>query len=117
MVNRFMRCYSKARCKYLGHLLAVGLGVEGSFSQEDGVLFRSNTQFVVEGVMPDLLHVIPVGDDTVLDRVFHRQNTTFRLGLVADVAIFLPHAHHDSLKYKFFRNHRDLIIKKEISTW
>merc|ERR1712142_206124 len=53
----------------LGHLLPVGLGVEGSLSEQDGLLLRSNTQLVVEGVVPDLLHVVPVGDDTVLNRV------------------------------------------------
>merc|ERR1711921_25909 len=46
----------------LGHLLPVGLGVEGSLSQKDGLLLGGNTQLVVEGVMPDLLHVVPVGD-------------------------------------------------------
>merc|ERR1712106_293895 len=48
----------------LGHLLPVGLWVEGSLSQEDGLLLRGNSQLVVEGVVPDLLHVIPVGDDS-----------------------------------------------------
>ena len=28
-----------------------------------------NSQLVVEGVMPDLLHIIPVGDDSMLDGV------------------------------------------------
>merc|ERR1739844_722985 len=42
----------------LGHLFTVGLGVEGSLSQEDGLFLRGNTEFIVEGVMPDLLHVI-----------------------------------------------------------
>merc|ERR1739848_79241 len=50
----------------LSHLLTVSLGVEGSLSEEDGLFLRGNTEFIVEGVMPDLLHVIPVGDDTVL---------------------------------------------------
>merc|ERR1719500_2716978 len=50
----------------LGHLLTVGLGVEGSLSQEDGLLLGGNTELVVEGVVPDLLHVIPVGDDAML---------------------------------------------------
>merc|ERR1719391_1486358 len=49
----------------LGHLLSVGLGVEGSLSEEDGLLLGGNSELVVEGVVPDLLHVIPVGDDTV----------------------------------------------------
>ena len=38
----------------LCHLLAVGLGVEGSLSQQNRVLFWGNTKLVVEGVMPDL---------------------------------------------------------------
>jgi hypothetical protein len=39
----------------LGHLLTIGLGVQGSLSQEDGMFLGSNTELVVEGVMPDLL--------------------------------------------------------------
>jgi len=35
--------------------------------------------------VPDLLHVVPVGDDAVLDRVLEREDATLRLGLVADV--------------------------------
>ena len=38
----------------LGHLLTIGLGVEGSLSQQHRVLLRGHTQLVVEGVMPDL---------------------------------------------------------------
>merc|ERR1739847_100763 len=49
----------------LGHLLTVSLGVEGSLSEEDGLFLRGNTELIVEGVMPDLLHIIPVGDDSV----------------------------------------------------
>merc|ERR550539_2292985 len=47
----------------LGHLLAVSLGVEGSLGQQNGMFLRGDTQLVVKGVMPDLLHVVPVGDD------------------------------------------------------
>merc|ERR1719476_804539 len=54
----------------LGHLFTVSLGIEGSLSQEDGLFLRGDTEFIVEGVMPDLLHVIPVGDDTVFNWVF-----------------------------------------------
>lgn len=36
------------------HLLSVDLGIEGSLSQEDGVLLWCDTELVVEGVMPDL---------------------------------------------------------------
>merc|ERR1719499_1115600 len=38
----------------LGHLLTVSLGVEGSLSEEDGLFLRGNTEFIVEGVVPDL---------------------------------------------------------------
>lgn len=53
----------------LGHLLTVGLGVDRSLCEQDGVLLGSHTQLVVESVMPDLLHIVPVGDNTVLDGV------------------------------------------------
>merc|ERR1712242_69211 len=60
----------------LGHLFTIGLGVEGSFSQEDGLFLRSDTEFIVEGMMPDLLHVIPVGDNTVFNWVFEGEDTS-----------------------------------------
>merc|ERR1711978_469952 len=65
----------------LSHLLTVSLGVEGSFSQEDGMLLGGDTELVVEGVVPDLLHVIPVGDDSVLDGVLQGEDTPLGLGL------------------------------------
>ena len=36
----------------LGHLLAVGLGVEGGLSEQDGVLLGGDAELVVEGVVP-----------------------------------------------------------------
>jgi hypothetical protein len=79
----------------LGHLLAVGLGVEGGLSQEDGVLLRGNTQFIVKGVVPDLLHIVPVGNDTVLNGVLESQDTTLGLGLITDVAVLVTHTQHN----------------------
>ena len=81
----------------LRHLLPVGLGVEGSLGQQDGVLLGGNSQLVVEGVMPDLLHIVPVRDDTVLDGVLQSEDTSLALGLVTDVAVLLSHADHDTL--------------------
>merc|ERR1719422_87994 len=69
----------------LGHLLTVGLGVEGSLSQEDGLLLGGNTELVVEGVVPDLLHVIPVGDDSVLNGVLQGEDTSLGLGLISNI--------------------------------
>merc|ERR1712095_209495 len=81
----------------LGHLLPVGLGVEGSLSQEAGLLLGGNTELVVEGVVPDLLHIIPVGDDSVLDGVLQGEDTPLGLGLVTDIGVLLSHTDHDSL--------------------
>merc|ERR1712176_1628038 len=81
----------------LGHLFSVSLGVEGSFGQKNGVFLRGNSQLVVEGVMPDLLHIIPVGDNAVLDGVFQGQDTSLALGLVSDVGVLLSHTDHDTL--------------------
>merc|ERR1712242_250069 len=75
----------------LGHLLTVGLGVEGSLSKEDGLFLWGNTELVVEGVMPDLLHIIPVGDDTVLNRVLQGEDTSLGLGLITYIGVLLTH--------------------------
>jgi len=61
------------------------------------MFFGGDAQFVVEGVVPDFLHIVPVGHDAVFNRVFQGQNTTLALGLVSDVAVFLTHTNHDTL--------------------
>merc|ERR1712134_92445 len=81
----------------LGHLLPVCLGVEGSLSEEDRLLLRGHTELVVHGVVPDLLHVIPVGDDSVLHGVLEGEDTPLGLGLVTYIGVLLSHAHHDTL--------------------
>merc|ERR1712063_227140 len=80
----------------LGHLLTVGLRVEGSLGQENGVLLRGNTELVVEGMMPDLLHIVPVGDNTVLNGVLEGEDTTLGLGLITDIGVLLSHTDHDT---------------------
>merc|ERR1711973_787473 len=81
----------------LSHLLSVGLGVEGSLGQEDWMFLGGNTELVVEGMMPDLLHVVPVGDDTVLNWVFQGKDTSLGLCLITDIRVLLSHTNHDSL--------------------
>ena len=61
------------------------------------MFLRSYTEFVVESVMPDLLHVVPVGHDTVLDGVLEGEDTTLALGLVTDVGVLLSHTYHHTL--------------------
>ena len=75
----------------LGHLFSVGLWVHWSFSEKDWVFFWSNSELIVEGVMPDLLeikqifkkrlkeylfHIIPVSNDTVLNRIFQSKDSS-----------------------------------------
>ena len=60
------------------------------------MLLRRYPQLVVERVVPDLLHVVPVRHDAVLDRVLEGEHTTLGLGLVADVGVLLVHANHDT---------------------
>merc|ERR1712079_640544 len=81
----------------LGHLLTVSLGVEGGLSEEDGLFLRGNTELVVEGVVPDLLHVIPVGDDSMLYGVLEGKDTSLGLGLISYIGILLSHTNHHTL--------------------
>jgi len=61
------------------------------------VFFRGHAQFVVECVVPDFFHIVPVGHDAVLDGVFQGQNTSLALSLVPNVRVFLTHTDHDTL--------------------
>merc|ERR1711970_1203377 len=75
----------------------VSLGVGGSLSQEDRLFLGGNTELVVEGVMPDLLHIIPVGDDTMLNGVLQGEDTSLGLGFISNIGILLTHTDHDTL--------------------
>jgi len=81
----------------LSHLLTVSLGVEGSLSQEDRLFLRSNTELIVEGMMPDLLHIIPVSDDAMLNRVLQGEDTPLGLSLITNIGVLLTHTYHDTL--------------------
>merc|ERR1711892_1032072 len=81
----------------LGHLLTVSVGVEGSLSQEDGLFLRGNTELIVEGVVPDLLHIIPVGDDSVLNGVLEGKDTSLGLSFISNIGILLSHTDHHTL--------------------
>merc|ERR1712024_308864 len=81
----------------LSHLFTVSFWVEGSFSQEYGLLFWCNTELIVEGVMPDFLHIIPVGDDTVFNWVFQSKDTSLGLSFISYIGILLTHTNHDTL--------------------
>ena len=60
-------------------------------------LLRGHTKLIEEGVMPNLLHVVPVGDDTVLNGVLELEDASLGLGLVSHVDLLLAHAGHYSV--------------------
>merc|ERR1719495_528016 len=81
----------------LGHLLTVSLWVKGSLSKENWLFLRGNTELIVEGVMPDLFHVIPVGDDSMFNRVLEGKDTSLGLSLISNIGILLSHTNHHTL--------------------
>ena len=83
----------------LCHLFSVGFGVEWGLGEEYRVFFWGYTQLIVECVMPDLLHIVPVGNDTVLDGIFQGEDTSLTLCFITDVAVFLAHTDHHTLKW------------------
>ena len=46
--------------------------------------------------MPDLLHIVPVLNDSMLDRILNSKDSTLLLGLLADVDLLLVKANHDA---------------------
>jgi len=81
----------------LSHLFSVSFWVEWSFGEKGWALFWGNSELVVVGVVPDLFHIIPVGDDTVFDWVFQGEDTSFGLGFVSNIGVFLAHTDHNTL--------------------
>ena len=64
---------------YLGSFLPVGLWVQRNFGQEDAVFIRGHTELVAEDVVPDFLHIVPVGHNAVLAWFTQSQNVELRL--------------------------------------
>lgn len=98
--NLFFHSRIKDNSTYLCHLFSICFWVQRSFRQQDWVFFRCYTKFIVEGVMPNLFHVIPVGHNTMLNGVLQGKYTSLRLCFITNIAVFLPHAHHHTLKNK-----------------
>merc|ERR1712086_347284 len=86
----------------LGHALTVVLGVHRSLGEQDTaavliglvVVTDDHTELIVESVAPHLLHVVPVLDDTVLERVLEDEDTALLLGLLTDVVVLVGPMEH-----------------------
>jgi len=81
----------------LGHLFTVSLWVKWGFGEEGWVFFWGDSEFVVEGVVPDLFHIIPVSDDTVFNWVLEGKDTSLGLSFITDVGVLGTHTDHDTL--------------------
>lgn len=68
------------------------------------MLGGSDSQLIVEAVMPDSGHVVPVGDDTVFDGIPELEDTLFGLSLFADVALLIVQSNHDGAVLGFTDN-------------
>lgn len=58
------------------------------------MLVWRNSEFVVEAVMPNFFHVIPVINDTVFDGIGEFEDTLLGLSFLSDISVFV-HADHD----------------------
>merc|ERR1712198_414554 len=88
-----VECFEHNLC----HLFTVGLWVERCLSKEYRLFLRSNSKLIIEGVVPDLLHVIPVSDDTMFNRILQSEDTSLGLSLISNICILLTHANHYTL--------------------
>ena len=59
----------------LGIFSRFALGLRGASARKTRCSSRATRSSFVEGVAPDLLHVIPVGDDVALDVVLEGEDT------------------------------------------
>ena len=80
------------------------------------MLLWRDTQLVVESVMPDFLHVVPVGDNTVLDRISESEDTTLGLSLITNVRVLLTHTDHDTALCQSLARD-DLILDDSAYPW
>mmetsp|Transcript_156616 Transcript_156616/g.284961 ORF Transcript_156616/g.284961 Transcript_156616/m.284961 type:complete len:220 (+) Transcript_156616:673-1332(+) len=83
--------------KHLNHPLSILPRIHGSLCDNHGVLLRVDSQLVEEGVVPNLLHVIPICHDAVLNGILEGENTTLALRLVTDIAILRIRAKQNAL--------------------
>lgn len=71
------------------------------------MFFGDNSELIEEAVMPDLLHVIVVGDNTVFNGILKIEHTTFGLCFFSDVAFLLVHTNHDTWDLRSSDNGRE----------
>ena len=71
----------------LGYLLPVGLWVKGGLRGENWLFLRGTADLFIEGVVQDLLHVVPLGHDPTLNGIRQSEDTSINLGLRPHVVL------------------------------
>jgi len=61
------------------------------------MLVRHDTQLIEKSVVPNLFHVIPIIDNSVLNRILEQQNTSLGHGVVTHVRVSLSSTNHHTL--------------------
>jgi hypothetical protein len=51
-------------------------------------------------MMPDFLHIVPILNDTVFDRVLNAEHTTLLLSLLTNVDFLLIESDHDARHFR-----------------
>ena len=49
-----------------------------------------NSEFIIESMMPDLFHIVPVGDDSMFNGVFQGEDTSLALSFISHIKSFCP---------------------------
>mmetsp|Transcript_99619 Transcript_99619/g.281139 ORF Transcript_99619/g.281139 Transcript_99619/m.281139 type:complete len:327 (+) Transcript_99619:403-1383(+) len=97
----------------LRQLLTVRLGVQGGLCEQHQMFLGRHSEFVVEGVVPDSLHVVPVRDNAVLDGIVHRQDTPLVLSLVPNVSVLVHSPHTPGVSDNGRKNGTRMIVACE----
>ena len=61
------------------------------------MLVRYDTKLIEKSVMPNLFHVIPIIDNSVLNRILEQQNTSLGHSIVTHVRVPLSSTNHHTL--------------------
>ena len=80
----------------LSHLFSVFFWVEWSLGHEDWMLLWRNLKFTIEGMMPHLLHIVPVSDDAVLNWMSEPEHTPLLHSLITHINLILIKTNHNS---------------------
>jgi hypothetical protein len=60
------------------------------------VLFGGDSELVVESVVPNFLHIVPISYNTMFDGLLHAEHTTLLLSFTSYIDLLLVETNHDT---------------------